>query len=81
MEGGEGRDQVMNGVCVCALDRVVLHCIGNREPWEYSKHNQTAQFAFQKANIGATWLAQLEEHVTLDLGVMGSSPTLGAEIT
>ena len=27
------------------------------------------------------WLAQSEEHVTLDLGVMGSSPTIGVEIT
>ena len=26
-------------------------------------------------------LAQLEEHVTIDLGVVSSSPTLGAEIT
>lgn len=28
-----------------------------------------------------TWLAQLVEHATLDLGVMGSSPVLGVEIT
>lgn len=27
------------------------------------------------------WLAQLEEHMTLDLGVMISTPTLGVEIT
>ena len=27
-----------------------------------------------------TWLAQLVEHVTLDLGVLGLSPTLGVEI-
>ena len=27
------------------------------------------------------WLAQSEECVTLDLGVMSLSPTLGAEIT
>ena len=26
------------------------------------------------------WLAQLLTHVTLDLGVVSSSPTLGAEI-
>ena len=26
------------------------------------------------------WVAQLVEHATLDLGVMGSSPMLGAEI-
>ena len=30
---------------------------------------------------GGTWLAQLEECVTLDLGVVSSSPTLGVEIT
>ena len=28
-----------------------------------------------------TWLVQLVERVTLDLGVVGSSTTLGAEIT
>ena len=27
------------------------------------------------------WLAQLEEHMTFNLGVVGSSPTLGVEIT
>ena len=27
------------------------------------------------------WLAQLEEQVTLDLGVMSSSPMWGVEIT
>ena len=27
------------------------------------------------------WLAQLEEHVTLELGVVRSSPMLDAEIT
>ena len=27
------------------------------------------------------WLAQSEEHATLDLVVMSSSPTLGTEIT
>lgn len=31
-------------------------------------------------NVGA-WLAQWEEHVPLDLRVMGSSPTLGVEIS
>ena len=28
----------------------------------------------------SAWLAQLVEHVTLDIGVMSLSPTLGAEI-
>ena len=27
-----------------------------------------------------TWLTQLEEHATLDLGVVSSSPMMGAEI-
>ena len=27
------------------------------------------------------WLAQLVEHVTLDLGVVSSSPTMGVDIT
>ena len=31
--------------------------------------------------LRGTWLAQSVEHVTLDLGVMSSSPTLGIEIT
>ena len=30
---------------------------------------------------GGTWLAQLVEHVTPDLGVVSSSPTLGTGIT
>ena len=33
-----------------------------------------------KKREGGTWLAQSIEHVTLDLGVMSSSPTLGVEI-
>ena len=36
---------------------------------------------FIEANSGDAWLAQLVEHTTLDLGVVGSSPTLGVEIT
>ena len=31
--------------------------------------------------MGGTWLAQSEEQVTLGLGVMSSSPTLGVEMT
>jgi len=34
----------------------------------------------EKQKWGA-WLAQWVEHVTLDLGVVSSSPTLGVEIT
>ena len=34
-----------------------------------------------KTNFRGSWLAQSEEHATLDLGVMGLSPTLGVEIT
>lgn len=30
---------------------------------------------------GGTWLAQSVKHVTLDLGVVSWSPTLGGEIT
>ena len=47
----------------------------------------TVQFPFQlkqhsnySPSRGA-WLAQSEEHVTLDLRVVSSSPTLGVEIT
>ena len=31
--------------------------------------------------VRGTWLAQLVEHATLDLRVVGLSPTLGVEIT
>ena len=31
--------------------------------------------------IWGAWLAQSEEHVSLDLGVVSSSPMLGVEIT
>ena len=37
--------------------------------------------SYLKVGKGGTWLAQLEEHVTFDLRVVRSSPTLGAEIT
>ena len=33
------------------------------------------------SRVRGTWLAQLEEYVTLDLRVQGSSPTLGVGIT
>ena len=39
----------------------------------------------EREGIWGTWLAQFIhmqlEHTTLDLGVVGSSPTLGVEIT
>ena len=35
----------------------------------------------QMVKIKGSWLAQSEEHETLDLKVMSSSPTLGVEIT
>ena len=35
---------------------------------------------FKRSRWGA-WLAQLVEHVTLDLGVVSSSPMLGGEMT
>ena len=39
------------------------------------------EIPFKKhSNMGA-WLAQLVEHVTLDLRVVSSSPTLGLELT
>lgn len=34
-----------------------------------------------EASSRGAWLAQLVEQVTLDLGVMGLSPMLGAEMT
>lgn len=34
-----------------------------------------------KVNWRGTWLAQLEEYIRLDLGVLGWSPTLSVEIT
>ena len=35
---------------------------------------------YKLLRIRGTWLALLEEHVTLDLGVLSLSPTLGVEI-
>ena len=35
---------------------------------------------FKITQLWGAWLAQSEEHATLDLWVMSSSPTLGAEI-
>jgi len=35
----------------------------------------------QKEELRGTWLTQLVEHVTLDLGVVSSSPTLDMEPT
>ena len=37
-------------------------------------------FAHLKNWVRDTWMAQLEEHATLDLTVMTLSPTLGVEI-
>lgn len=34
-----------------------------------------------KEDLGGAWLAQTLEHATLDLRIMGSSPTLGIELT
>ena len=31
--------------------------------------------------MGGVWLAQSEQHKTLDLGVMSLNPTLGVQIT
>ena len=36
---------------------------------------------FKVYKCQGAWLAQLVEHVTLDLGVVSLSPTLGVEIT
>ena len=36
---------------------------------------------FTTATKQGSWLAQCERHVTLDLGVVSSRPTLGIEIT
>ena len=44
----------------------------------FSQHSKT--FFNNPLNRG-TWLAQSEERVTLDSGVVSSSPTLGVEIT
>ena len=38
------------------------------------------QFCSYGNNPRSTWLGQSVEHVTLDLEVVGSSPTLGTEI-
>ena len=41
---------------------------------------QKEKFIINEVQV-VTWLAQSVEHVTLDLWVVSSSPTLGAEIT
>jgi len=35
----------------------------------------------KRYKIWGTWLSQLVEHMTLDLRIMSSGPTLGIEIT
>lgn len=42
---------------------------------------KTHRLTVLKVKMRGTWLAPLEEHVTFDLGVRGSSPRLGGEIT
>ena len=37
-------------------------------------------FGIKSLKNRSTWLAQLGEHVTLDLGIVSSNPTLGVEI-
>ena len=44
-------------------------------------HFFTHHGTFKMTQIKITWLIQLEERVTLDLGVVSSSPTLDVEIT
>ena len=39
------------------------------------------QWVVVKKRYRGAWLAQSGKHATLDLGVLGSSPTLGIEIT
>ena len=39
------------------------------------------QMEFKNRQNRGTWLAQLVEHVTLDLRVVSSSPMVGVEIT
>ena len=36
---------------------------------------------YQKEMYGGAWLVQLVKHLTIDLGVLSSSPTFGVEIT
>ena len=39
------------------------------------------EVAVKIITLKGPWLTQFVEHVTLDLGVVSSSPTLGVEIT
>ena len=41
----------------------------------------SSRSGLEKTLLGGAWLAQLVEHGTLDLRVIGSSPTLGVTIT
>ena len=43
--------------------------------------NKSDVLYLRENNYGGAWLAQLVEHVTLDLGIVSSSPTIGIEPT
>lgn len=53
-------------MCVCARADTLL---------------PTRHIAFKSTVSRGPWLAQSVAHVTLDLGIVGSRPTLGGEIT
>jgi len=48
---------------------------------DQTKQTQGAKGSFRKNCIWDAWLAQSVEHMTLDLGVVNSSPVLGGEPT
>ena len=60
-----------------------MRTVGLKKLGIYSRTRgqEVAELGFELFGSWGAWLAQLEENVTLDLGIMSSSPTLGVEIT
>ena len=48
---------------------------------EVMSRRPRSKWGMRRKSRGRAWLARLKDHATLDLWVVSSSPTLGAEIT
>jgi len=46
-----------------------------------TNYKEIGRWDERRSLFGGFWLTQLEEHVTLDLRVVSSSPTVSVEIT
>ena len=52
---------------------------GPKNPWV--RMGMTQAIETKRARFRGSWLVQSVEHVTLDLRLINSSPTMGVEIT